>query len=95
MSVDVGLDILEELELDMSSGHQCETIWFNVDNGVVDHDSEKPCQNPAIVQVRINFFCGNYDIRWKCQYCLDTMRSQGKWGCIPCDRVEPFTLEIL
>lgn len=96
MSVAPDIDLFTELERDLSSGHQCETLWFDVDDdGNVEHDSERPCMNPAVVRVKITFACGNFDIRWKCDYCLHSMMSNGKWGCIPCDKVESFQLEIL
>jgi hypothetical protein len=96
MSVASDIDLFTELELDMSQGHQCETIWFAVgDDGFTVPETETPCTNPAIVRVKIHFDCGNFDVRWKCEYCLQNMLSKGKWGCIPCNRVEPFELEIL
>jgi hypothetical protein len=86
------LEILEELF--PSHGMQCETIWVEVLDGQF-LDGGEPCENPASCRVKISFDCGNVDVRWKCDYCLNTMLTQETWGCIVCARTEPFTLEII
>ncbi len=86
------LEILEKLF--PAYGIQCETIWIEVLNGDI-LDGGVPCENPASCRVKINFECGQVDIRWKCDKCLNTMLKQDTWGCITCSRTEPFELEVI